>query len=404
MIRKLFMLVISLTLAVALFPVNPASKKDDNPGVLSLHEAREKVVSLQKEMQEMKSRLLMQKEIALSNFESEKKTLKDIIDTPIPPKDEFETTVQYEERLRRYREKIKPAKIRYEADYNAILEKFAEALKDLDRKYTNRIETMLNSTYPAEGLKIVPSEYNADEQVYRFEVIEKDGRAWEYHLTTTPRIARGIYQRRDSLKVEGVYTNIDALFLIDVRLIDPVVGRLDLQAKTLRAACKVINFKELIRMLHRENFFDKVDNPSGDFSNLLEFKTLRDDNVVIDRVTGLMWHRSGSSRYLQFEEAKEWVKELNIHGYAGYRDWRLPTSEEAASLLEKIQQDLLYIDPLFSSRQANIWTCDKTPTGRVWAVLFSSGCVSDYRGPVHGIYIRPVRSGRVKGKLAFTNR
>jgi len=448
MIRKFFMLVISLTLAVVLFPEavreyekwseyairantnldrapakgfhmkvgenlvftrhsragspgNPRDKKDDKPDVLSLPEARDKVTSLQKERQDMKSRLLLQKKIALSTFELEEKNLKDIINTPIPPKGEFETTSQYDARLRKHREKIKPAKIRYEADYNAILEKFVEELRNLDKKYTNRIETILNLTYPAEGLKIVPIKYNADEQVYRLKVIEKDGRFREYQLSVEPRIAKGIYQRRNSLNVEGFYTNIDALFLIKVRLIDPLVGKPDLEAKTFRAECKVLNFKELIGMLHRENFFDKVDNPSGEFPNLFELKTSRGDNAVIDRAAGLMWHRSGSSRDLQFEEAKEWVKDLNIDGYAGYHDWRLPTSEEATSLLEKIQQDLLYIDPLFSSGQANIWTCDKTPGGRVWAVLFSSGNAADYRGRIYGIYVRPVRSGRVKGKLVY---
>ncbi|MGD2089960.1 MAG: DUF1566 domain-containing protein [Candidatus Aminicenantes bacterium] len=401
MMRKFFILFVLLTLVTALISKEPLAEKDDTQGVLTLSEARDKVASFQKEMQDVKSRLLLEKQIALSKFQLDNKPLKDKMDTPISPKDEFETSAQYEMRLKRHQENIKPYQRKYQADFNAIVKQYDEKLESHISNFKSQIETLLNNAYLADQLKPVPIEYNADDQVYKLKIIDKDERFWEYYLSVQPKIAREIYRGVDSLRVEGFYANMDALFLIDVTLIHPEVGKFHLKFNTLRSKCKVINFKELIRMLHQKNFFDKVDNKTGEFRNLFEFKTLRGDPVIVDRATGLMWHQTGSSQHMQYEEVNQWIKELNLRGYAGYHDWRLPTAEEAASLLEKSQQNLRHIDPLFSSKQANIWTCDKTDTGGVWFVSFSIGNLADSRGPIDGVYVRPVRSGKVKGKLCF---
>ena len=91
-------------------------------------------------------------------------------------------------------------------------------------------------------------------------------------------------------------------------------------------------------------------------------KAVSGDVVVVDNATGLMWHQSGSDDYVDWDEAKEWVEDLNSEeGYAGYNDWRLPTVDEAVSLLESSEKNgYLYIDPVFSKNQDWIWTGDIT--------------------------------------------
>jgi hypothetical protein len=141
-------------------------------------------------------------------------------------------------------------------------------------------------------------------------------------------------------------------------------------------------------------------------------KTIGGDKVVVDNATGLMWHQSGSDDEMDWDDAKGWIESLNSEeGYAGYHDWRLPTVDEAASLLEQdmeasSQNGGMYTDPVFSTKQNWIWTGDKTdykPTvffikrkligsEAAWNVFFYNGNVYWGYLIIFSYYVRPVRS------------
>jgi hypothetical protein len=137
-------------------------------------------------------------------------------------------------------------------------------------------------------------------------------------------------------------------------------------------------------------------------------KMIRGDKVVVDKATGMMWHQSGTDDRMDWYEANERIEMLNSEGYAGYHDWRLPTVEEAVSLLEPSKKNgNLYIDPVFSKKQKYIWTGDKCGSRAAWDVCFRDGSIlrdgirnigyGYVRGRlpanlINGPYVRPVRS------------
>jgi hypothetical protein len=77
---------------------------------------------------------------------------------------------------------------------------------------------------------------------------------------------------------------------------------------------------------------------------------------------------------MTYADAENYIRELNKKGVAGYNDWRLPTLEEAMSLMEPSEKHGdLYIDPVFDKTQRWIWTADKLRAGVAWVVSFGSG-------------------------------
>ena len=104
----------------------------------------------------------------------------------------------------------------------------------------------------------------------------------------------------------------------------------------------------------------------------------------------LIWQQSGSEETMNYEMAKAYVDRFNRENFAGYNDWRLPTLEEAMSLMEPEKKNAdLYIDPKFDRVQRWIWTADTESAAVVWVVdFYRGGC-----GPLYVAddYVRAVR-------------
>ena len=97
---------------------------------------------------------------------------------------------------------------------------------------------------------------------------------------------------------------------------------------------------------------------------------------------------------MPYKQAKFWIEELNRIDYANYHNWRLPTLEEAMSLMKKEQRNgELFIDPIFDQTQKGIWTSDLTQNGSLaWVVFLNYGSCYVNCFDLEN-YIRAVRSG-----------
>ena len=122
-------------------------------------------------------------------------------------------------------------------------------------------------------------------------------------------------------------------------------------------------------------------------------KILHRDEVVIDRTTGLMWQQAASSQQMVYSLAMDWIVRLNQRGFAGFDDWRLPTLEEAVTLLERDPNSAgLYIDPIFNSKQRLwMWTSDRGGVDSAWYVNFNYGYSKLNRIKSSNNYVRAVR-------------
>jgi uncharacterized protein DUF1566 len=99
------------------------------------------------------------------------------------------------------------------------------------------------------------------------------------------------------------------------------------------------------------------------------------------------------------DEVEAMIVDLNRSAFATFDDWRLPTLEEAMSLMEPepIGPTGFHMDPIFKPL-AWIWTADRfvTRDGSVgaWIVFYNNGLsMSVYLHGGSGYHVLPVRNG-----------
>ncbi len=160
-----------------------------------------------------------------------------------------------------------------------------------------------------------------------------------------------------------------------------------------RSTAQKLADHDVIAMLRKFNFFDKKRNDLGNRQTHFDPQQYSGTEVVMDHEAGLMWLRSGSPQSLWYEDARGYTQSLNQQRLGGFADWRLPTLEEAMSLVNRYPLNQgLYLDNAFDKLQSSIWTSDIAPGGtRAWVVFFNyATCLANCFDFAH--YVRPVRS------------
>jgi hypothetical protein len=151
-----------------------------------------------------------------------------------------------------------------------------------------------------------------------------------------------------------------------------------------------INDDQIADVIRKWNFFDSEYNPSGRFENSLVSST--SPEVIIDQRTSLMWQRDGldinSIRTIQKN-----IEELNKQNFAGFSDWRLPTMEEAMSLMEPEQNIKgVFLRLCFSKEQPFIFVAAQRKPGGYWFVDYKQGRAFWSSGTIPGGFGRLVRT------------
>jgi len=149
------------------------------------------------------------------------------------------------------------------------------------------------------------------------------------------------------------------------------------------------NALEKYQMIKAKNYYDERLNPDGKGIDH-QFQLQSGDSVIFDAATGLTWQQSGSGYGSSYADGEDYLKKINAETYGGYKDWRLPTLEEAMSLMEPERKRRLYIAEQFDAEQRFIWTSDKLYAPTALVVNFSIGYCYIFHVD-NSIFVRAVR-------------
>ena len=112
------------------------------------------------------------------------------------------------------------------------------------------------------------------------------------------------------------------------------------------------------------------------------------DGTITDSKTGLMWMKNDSylhsGHWLNWYEAKAFIKQLNEKGFANYFDWQYPATRELKTLFDadklnsaQVGREMkIHTDPLFGKRgSGSLWSADENGMYNAFGVVFNTGDV-----------------------------
>ncbi len=170
-------------------------------------------------------------------------------------------------------------------------------------------------------------------------------------------------------------------------------GRKTRKSQSLRSEPRILSNNEVFVIVREKSLNLPGQKIKGHFIHDYERKLINGDVVIIDYATGLNWQQSGSAKTMSWAETNIYIDNLNSSKFAGYTDWRVPTIEELVSLVEfEINDDGLYIDPLFDSTQRWCGSSDKSDDDYYfWGITLYEGKLYRHK-PDFPYYYRAVRS------------
>ena len=152
---------------------------------------------------------------------------------------------------------------------------------------------------------------------------------------------------------------------------------------------KELSDDDVQEIITKNGFTDGELNPSGNFTNRLH---LHGPHLIVDLITGLMWQRGGLD-ITSIRSMRKKIDELNQQGLHGYHDWRLPTVEEAMSLMEASPNDKdIHLNSNFSKEQPFIFTSAQRTPGGYWFVDYKHGRIFWSSGTIPGGFGRLCRT------------
>ncbi len=145
------------------------------------------------------------------------------------------------------------------------------------------------------------------------------------------------------------------------------------QSLALRSHPTNLSSDQASKIAKERDFYDRDRNWNGQgIMHQYERFQFGEDELIIDYATSLVWQQDGSFDELLFSEVEDYIAKINQKEPRTIV-WRLPTLEEALSLMElKQSENGLHISALFNKEQSHIWTSDGSSEIK-WSIQYLSG-------------------------------
>lgn len=324
---------------------------------LSLKQAMEEVKGLKAEIANLMNRLDFQYQANTANLHNAYSQQRSLITAKLPPqpapKDAFETTAEYNNRIAAYKRQVKEAE---EAKEDAIEKlqkeetlKLTEAkVEYLDRQvrvltpFIERLNVLQTRkfTLPEGGALTVKLDVpDADNK--RFPVnLQYNGKSWSTWWGYADRnSAKDFYNARAHLKAEGLF-QLEETANLHPKLTAARVTHLATRETREFALEKPATFREIVQFERSKQQEASAERSLKKAAFLLTHKEIGndgrfiayDDGTVLDTRTNLMWAAKDNGYNINWHNGRSYCE--NYRG-GGYMDWRMPTQAELAWLYDK---------------------------------------------------------------------
>ena len=125
------------------------------------------------------------------------------------------------------------------------------------------------------------------------------------------------------------------------------------------------------------------------------------DKTILDNETGLVWAKEDSwpiaQDWLNFQEALQFVDDMNKKDYLGFHDWRIPEREEieklfiADSTILARSNNEIHLDPIFAPGGGNASWCLPFDQQAAFYFSYTSGNAQQFDQDYSQGYVRLVR-------------
>jgi Protein of unknown function (DUF1566)/TIR domain len=151
--------------------------------------------------------------------------------------------------------------------------------------------------------------------------------------------------------------------------------------------------EEIFDLIKGINVFHPNLNPQAKgVSPNLEVVEEPDYCIAVDHATGLTWDARARDA-MTYQEAEEHIEFLNRDEWGEFSDWRLPTVEEAVSLIDPEKSLGRCYLPFWFSNTWKLWTSDRDGPGAHWVVIYSEVEFLTFEQDDDIAYVRAVRNG-----------